>query len=148
MTRSIKRDPEMAMNGERFEQEMKRQTPRPVPADWRQEILSAACEANDSRGRAREVAAGWWGGWVGFRRLAWGGLGAAWVLILGLNWAANRPGGAGSVEAVFSPGVVALAWQQSQQIAAGLDRAESSEPRAVGTERPRSAVTTFELRAV
>jgi hypothetical protein len=147
MTRSIKRDPETAMNGERFEQELKRQALRPVPADWRREILSAAREANVSKMREQEVTAGWWVGWVAFRRLAWGGLAAAWVLILGLNWAANRPGGAGSVEAVFSPAVVALAWQQSQQIAAGLDRAESSEPRAAGTERPRSAVT-LELRAV
>ena len=129
------------MNGERFEQELKRQALRPVPADWRQEILAAAREANVSKPREKEVAAGWWVGWVAFRRLAWGGLAAAWVLILGLNWAANRPGGEGAVEAVFSPAVVALAWQQSQQIAAGLDRAESWEPRAAGTERPRSAVT-------
>lgn len=135
------------MNGERFEQEMKRQTLRAVPADWRQEILSAAREVNGSRRREQAVTADWWGGWLGFRRLAWGGLAAAWVLILGLNWAANRPGGAGSVEAVFSPAVVALAWQQSQQIAEGLDRAESMEPRANGTERPRSAVP-LDLRAV
>jgi len=135
------------MKGERFEQELKRQALRAVPADWRQEILAAAREANVNKPRGKEVAAGWWVGWVAFRRLAWGGLAAAWVLILGLNWAANRPGGEGAVEAVFSPAVVALAWQQSQQIAEGLDRAESLEPRAAGTERPRSAVT-FELRAV
>ena len=135
------------MNGERFEQELERQALRPVPADWRQEILSVAGEATGQKTRRTEGVVGWWGGWLGFRRLAWGGLAAAWVLIFGLNWAANRPGGAGAVESVFSPAVVAMAWQQSQQIAAGLDRAESLEPRAAGNERPRSAVT-LEMRAV
>jgi hypothetical protein len=147
MTRSTKRETDTTMNGERFEQELKRQALRPVPADWRQEILAAAREANVTGPRGKEDAAGWWVGWVGIRRVAWGGLAAAWVLIFGLNWAANRPGGAGAVESVFSPAVVAMAWQQSQQIAAGLDRAESLEPRVVGNERPRSAVT-LEMRAV
>jgi hypothetical protein len=138
----------MAMDDQGFERELKRQAPRPVPAEWRREILEAVREATDERrGPERFEVGGWWRQWLVFRRLAWGGLAAAWVLILGLNWAANRPGGEGAVEAVFSPAVVALAFQQSQQIAAGLEPAETKQGRAPGAERPRSAVTV-ELRAV
>jgi hypothetical protein len=138
------------MNGDRFEQDLKRQSMRPVPAEWRQDILATAREAGErerSRVPRTEAGVSWWGAWSWPSRLAWGGLAAAWVAILTLNWAADRPGGPGAVESVFSPAVVALALQQSQQIAAGLDGPDALESRPPNAERPRSA-RPIELRTV
>jgi hypothetical protein len=64
-----------------------------------------------------------------------------------LNWAANRPGGPGSVEAVFSPTVVALALEQSREIAGAMEWGEGLESRPAKRDRPRSA-RTLDIRTV
>jgi hypothetical protein len=127
------------MDVDKFEQDLKRASMRPVPAHWRSDILAAALEAQaNSQVPTRAPEPVRWGVWLWFRRLAWGGLAAAWVVIFTLNWAANRPGGHGAVESIFSPEVLAVALRQSQQIASGLDGGGVNELRPPSVQRPRS----------
>jgi hypothetical protein len=116
MTRSSKPEEEFTMNGDKFEQDLKRQSMRPVPVEWRREILKIAGDASRCQAEARGIGGVWWREWLSFTRVAWSGVAVAWVAILTLNWAANRPGGPGSVEAVFSPTVVALALERSGRL--------------------------------
>ena len=135
------------MNGDKFEQYLKRQLMRPVPGAWRQEILKVAGGACPVPSAGGEGGMGWWREWLSFTRVAWSGVAVAWVAILTLNWAANRPGGPGSVEAVFSPSVVALALEQSREIAIAMERGEGLESGPVPRDRPRSA-RALDLRTV
>ena len=65
------------MNDERFEASLRQAKIRPVPADWRADVLAAARaaeEGSSAEARRLEPSALPWGGWLWFRRLAWGGL--------------------------------------------------------------------------
>jgi hypothetical protein len=134
------------MNDERFEVSLRRAKIRPMPAHWRDGILAAARDAQENVSaptRKLEPSAIPWIGWFWLRRWAWGGLAVAWVAIFTLNWAANRPGGPGAVEAVYSPGVQAMAMRQSQLLANGLDEigrdGGTQEKQRPAVDRPRSA---------
>lgn len=135
-----------AMSNDGFEQELSRRDMREVPAGWRREILQVALEGVVKEGGTRSLLNMGWLAWVSWRRAAWSGLAAVWVLILGLNWAANRPAGNGSVESLYSPGVMALAWEQSQRLVSGLEEREWMNPRDAGG-RPRSAAASGEVAA-
>src|SRR5438128_8423589 len=92
------------MNTDDFEERLQRQSLRPIPREWRREILDAARRAGDpqlSTLRSKATAEDGltinpqptsWG-----RELlwpcpqAWAGLAAAWVLILALNAATREP---------------------------------------------------------
>src|SRR5580658_5611090 len=56
-----------------FEERLRRQSVRPVPAQWRGEILRAA--------RAQPAASSGWREWLWPCPQAWGGLAAAWGII-------------------------------------------------------------------
>ncbi len=138
------------MNQDEFERKASRQPLRPVPAGWRREILAAAqaaVEPERVRVPRTQTVVNWWSAWWRPGRLAWGSLAAAWLAIFTLNWAANRPGGPGAVEALYSPAVVAMAWQQSQRMAFTLEGGEAPEARSTDAVRPRSA-WRVEWRAV
>lgn len=86
------------MNGENpFEKRLERLPQRPVPADWRREILSAAREAAPPQQVAvmgssfisemhSWVAALFWP-----HPRAWAGLAAVWALVFGLSIATREP---------------------------------------------------------
>ena len=93
------------MNGEdQFEKRLERQPLRPMPPVWREEILSAArrlpiCTHHASpfiapRSRvvlstlSAQLSSLLWP-----HPRAWAGLAAAWLLVLGLNFAAREPAG-------------------------------------------------------
>ncbi len=67
-----------------FEQLLKSQPVRAMPAAWRHEILAAAQPA--AKAPARPSI---WQAWFWPSPYAWGGLAAVWVVILGLNIAAQ-----------------------------------------------------------
>ncbi len=70
-----------------FEQLLKGQSLREVPPEWRAEILaSASVEA-----RQPATCPTGWRGWLWPSPYAWGGLAAVWLVIIGLNVAA-QPG--------------------------------------------------------
>ena len=72
-----------------FEESLRRQSIRPVPAQWRGEILRAA--------RAQPAASPWWREWLWPHPQAWGALAAAWGIIILLHVAAPMPGAVVSV---------------------------------------------------
>ena len=150
MTSCSRLDQEDDMSSDRFERDLEDQTLRPVPAAWRQEILKAVqpeqVEATASRSRVG-AGAGWGWDWLWPRRVALGGLAAAWLAIFTLNWAANRPDGSGVGESAFSPEVIALALRQSRQIVNELEGSGTAQP--IKIRQPRSALPlTMEWRAV
>ena len=73
---------------EQFERRLSRQPPRPVPDEWRAEILSAVERASRSAPRSsllvtfnQQLSTLFWP-----HPKAWAGLAAVWVLILAVNF--------------------------------------------------------------
>ncbi len=79
------------MNGSDFEENLKRVPLRPVPGEWRNEILGRAAAATESRPKVRA-----WLRWLEEitrpRPVAWGGLAAAWVFIALLQMSSAQSG--------------------------------------------------------
>jgi hypothetical protein len=138
---------------ESFEQRLKRQPLRPIPADWRKEILSAAAEAQPlhrTRATAKRsfivvlrerVTSLFWP-----HPVAWAALGAVWMLIFGIHFSI-RDQAATPVMAektpVASPVVVAELKQQKQMLAElmGTGDAREVDRQKIFTPRPRSERT-------
>ena len=73
------------MKPDDFESQLQRQIPKPLPPEWRAEILQAARQAAAQPPRP---TAGW-SVWLWPCPQAWAGLAAVWVAILALNLAAG-----------------------------------------------------------
>ena len=137
------------MNPEdQFEDHLRRQPPREVPAHWRSEILQAARAAR-SRPSARAPRPSLFSTLIAplstvFRPdpRAWAGLAAVWVVILALQFASHDP-----TEVVArntpppSPEMLLVLRQQKLLLAELVERAEprvADRPKAVLPPRPRS----------
>lgn len=80
------------MKPDDFESQLQSQPLRGLPAEWRSEIMSAANEALANQEALKPAApVSWWRELLWPCPQAWAGLAAVWVVILGLNWANNRP---------------------------------------------------------
>jgi hypothetical protein len=78
------------MKPDEFERHLQDQPLRPVPAEWRDEILHQALPAAGRRRAAfNPRSAFWWRTWLWPSPTAWAGLAAAWVGILALNHAGS-----------------------------------------------------------
>jgi hypothetical protein len=135
------------MNADDFEQRLQRLPLRAPPAVWRDEILAAAgapvsdparsepiSDISTSRGGARRSVPAWWLAWLRPTRAGWAALGAVWLVIVALHFAA----GDGS-PAAHGPGVAASPqqWRERQRLMAELiEPTEPAPPRP--TTRPRS----------
>lgn len=90
------------MNESEFERQLREQPVRPIPAHWREEILRAAqvqsgghVEADGAGLQPRkriEVASAWWRELFWPHPVAWAGLAAVWVVIIGLSRVGMPPG--------------------------------------------------------
>jgi len=75
------------MNADDFEKELQRQPLRPVPPNWRTEILAAARAASPEGVESKFPAAGsWWRELLWPCPQAWAGLAAVWILIAMLHF--------------------------------------------------------------
>ena len=75
-----------------FEKRLKRQSMRPMPGEWRGEILGAARRAGGDRpSTVTPQATSWWRGLLWPCPQAWAGLAAVWGVILLLNLASRDP---------------------------------------------------------
>ena len=81
------------MNTDDFEQRLQRQPLRPVPPEWRDEILAAARAgaAPSSLAPRPSPLLSLLRDWLWPHPVAWGALAASWALAVGLNSAAGGP---------------------------------------------------------
>jgi len=84
------------MNTENFEERLRNQPLRSIPAEWREEILSAARLTVTARTKPAEhnlvfgIVQMLWHELIWPCRRVWAGVACAWLLIIGLNMAASE----------------------------------------------------------
>jgi hypothetical protein len=75
------------MNPDDFEQKLQRQPMRPIPAEWRENILGAASRSGSLERASRNTQhAPWWRELFWPCPQAWAGLAAVWLVILALKF--------------------------------------------------------------
>jgi len=131
------------MNYDDFEQRLKRQPPRQIPAEWREEILTAAGRWSKDESRAQQRP---WPSSLVSRLssvlwphpVAWAGLAAVWIFIFAVDLSTrdSNPVVAGNYSP--PPAEVMIEVRQQQRLLAELmgprdvreaDRYQSSAPR-------------------
>ena len=130
------------MNSDDFEKQLQRQTIRPVPQDWRVEILQAANAASRppfSPFNPQPVS--------GWRALlwpcpqAWAGLAAVWFVLLGLHLVDPETAAPATAQAVPpSPEMLVLLHEQKRlfaELISGSEPADMDRPKPF-VPRPRS----------
>jgi hypothetical protein len=105
------------MNNDDFEENLRSTSLKPVPPEWRRQILHAA-ERERNRTMARNeqsVGIVWLVSWLWPSPVAWGGLAALWLIILGASLSPTSPGVASSElrAETKSPRPVSLAEQRA-----------------------------------
>lgn len=108
------------MSIEDFEKQLQRQTIRPVPDDWRAEILKtaqAACRAEPSNAKPRSS---WWRELLWPCPQAWASLAAVWAVILAMNFfTAEKTEAIAKQAPPLSPEVM-MALREQQRVLARL----------------------------
>ena len=77
---------------DQFEQRLRRQPVKPIPSEWREQILTQAQAAQPARGENRVSRFAFHALWqklIWPNPKAWAGLAAVWFAILGLNFASR-----------------------------------------------------------
>jgi hypothetical protein len=137
------------MNADDFEQVLQRQRPRPIPPEWREDILSAA-----SGERTRALAAPLHPTWLETlnSRLsaifwpspkAWVGLAAAWVVVFSIQFGIRDPRPAPVAKVASSSPEVQRALKQQHELLVELigapPPAEAGRPKP-SARQPRGEV--------
>ena len=137
------------MNSDPFEQRLSRQPLRPVPAEWRDEVLARAgdlqspslASANTADGDCKSPApasapspisyssspAPWWRDWLWPCPQAWAGLAAVWVLLLVLHFAQRDPASSQLAKTSVPP-AMPYVWREQQKLLAELFPPEPTAP--------------------
>ena len=133
------------MNEDQLEKILKAQPPRPIPSAWRAGILRQATVAGSTAApEAKGRSLAWWRAWLWPNPVAWGGLAAAWLLILGLGWLTDAPAGSESNQAARLVSVADLQAALALWHRAEIEPTEPDEPaeakplRATPALRPQS----------
>jgi hypothetical protein len=131
-----------------FEQRLSRQPLRPIPPDWRAEILAAAREAQSVPRASRLTPHAWlvtlnhqlstffWP-----HPKAWAGLAAVWVLIFAMNFSMRDPSShVVAKSAPPSPEVLVELKKQQRMFAelVGANEPQDADRRKIFLPRPRS----------
>jgi hypothetical protein len=147
----------MSEENEQFEQRLKRRSLKQVPAEWRDEILSAAIKAESLRHSAKSGVpaaalqdasdAGKFtflqrlSSWLWPHPVAWGGLAAVWVLIFTVHFSIRDDAPVLAEKVVpQSPEVIAQLQQQHRLLAELLgpnDSLDADRPK-IFVPKPRS----------
>jgi len=131
------------VNTDDFEKRLQRQSMRPVPREWRGEILDAARRAGDPQPTTHNPQpTSWWRELLWPCPQAWAGLAAAWVLILALNAATREPVQVDTAQSTPPAREVFMALKERRRLMAELAglpmQVEQQKPRAPG---PRSELS-------
>src|SRR5213593_3004431 len=131
------------MNTDDFEERLRRQSFRPIPREWRKEILDAARRAGDPQpSTSNPQPASCWRELLWPCPQAWAGLAAAWVLILALNAATREPVQVATAQSTPPAREVLMALKERRRLLAELAarpvEVEQQKPLVPG---PRSALS-------
>ena len=131
------------MNADDFEKRLRRQEMRPIPREWRGEILDAARRASaHQRSTPNARTAPWWRELLWPSPQAWAGLAVAWVLILGLNAATREPVQVATAQSTPPARDVLVALKERRRLLAELAGSPTQvEPQKVLAPRPRSELS-------
>jgi len=123
------------MKPDDFEQRLRQQPLRQVPAAWREEILSAARATARSRPSTPDPRPSWLSTLLWPNPKAWAGLAALWVLVFALHFAARDGSPAiAKQSAPLSPQVLMALREQEQLVAELIGRSEAPD-----ADRPQPA---------
>jgi len=138
-------------NMDDFEQQLKYRPIRPVPVEWRAEILTAAKAVSDTQHATRNtqsllstltfqcVAMKLWQELIWPCRRLWLGMAAIWLVVLAVNMATNEePKIAASQMPPPTPEMVAALREQKQLLVQLRDPVASSPTPPAIAPRPRS----------
>ena len=128
------------MNTDDFEKRLQRQSMRPVPREWRGEILDAARRAGDHQlSTINPQPSSWWRELLWPCPQAWAGLAAAWVLILALNAATREPVQVATAQSTPPAREVLIALKERRRLLAELAGSPAQvEPQKPLAPKPRS----------
>ena len=139
------------MNADDFEKRLQRQSMRPIPHEWRGEILDAARRAGDhqlstlpSKATAEDgpQPTSWWRELLWPCPQAWAGLAAAWVLILALNAATREPVQIVTAQSTPPAREVLMALKERRRLLAELAGSPAQvEPQKPLAPKPRSELS-------
>src|SRR5213083_2284582 len=143
------------MNTDDFEKRLQRQSMRPVPREWRGEILDAARRAGyhqlstlRSKATAEDGSTlnpqptSWWRELLWPCPQAWAGLAAAWVLILALNAATREPVQVVTAQSTPPAREVLMALKERRRLLAELAGPPAQvEPQNPLAPKPRSELS-------
>ncbi|HUR44887.1 MAG TPA: hypothetical protein VMZ27_03345 [Candidatus Saccharimonadales bacterium] len=130
------------MNSENFENQLRGQTLRQPPADWRKDIVAAANQAKSAPDGDCEPSSSWWQILFWPAPRAWAGLAAVWVMIFAMQFAADDGPAAVQVAHVPQSKQMLVAMKERQRLYAELlsetDTNVEAEPAKKFIPRPRS----------
>ena len=131
------------MNADDFEKRLQRRSMRPVPREWRGEILGAARRAGDHQpSTINPQPTSWWRELLWPCPQAWAGLAAAWVLILALNAATREPVQVATAQSTPPAREVLMALKERRRLLAELAGPPVQvEPQKPLAPRPRSELS-------
>lgn len=135
------------MNTDDFEKQLQRQPIRPVPREWRRDILRAAAKTCGSPqpSTLNSQPSSWWRELLWPCPQAWAGLAAVWVIILTLNSASpGDPTTIAKRPASPAPETL-LALREQRRLLAELIApvTDAAEPTRAYVPRPRSETPTL-----
>jgi hypothetical protein len=128
------------MNLDSFEQRLRRQPLRPIPKEWREEILAAARLAGArtvAGGAPAAVAEPWWRAWLWPHPAAWAALAGVWAAVIALHWDTPANTGAMPRRTAASPEAIRFYAEQHRELGQILEPLTGSKPKPAGW-RPRS----------
>jgi hypothetical protein len=125
-----------------FEQQLQRRPMRPVPAEWRADILSAAKAVSDTQHETRNtqsLAMKLWQELIWPCRRVWLGIAAIWFVVLACNMSMDdSPKVVASQTPPPTPEMMAALREQKQLLVQLLEPVASSPPPPAAAPRPRS----------
>lgn len=109
------------MKPDNLEHQLQRRPVRPIPAEWREEILAAARAAGPRPATRGARRTSWWRELLWPSPLAWAGAAAVWAVILALAAAASSDAEPG-MAARFAPppAVIRMAIAEKRRLMASL----------------------------